>query len=66
MFQIGCFLCILGSTIIVIHSPKEEEIENIEVLLLKIQEPGRKCLCTYLSIYSKILLENYLLINRLH
>uniref|UniRef100_A0A8D8LQ63 Magnesium transporter NIPA2 n=1 Tax=Cacopsylla melanoneura TaxID=428564 RepID=A0A8D8LQ63_9HEMI len=38
--KIGCFLCIIGSTIIVIHSPKEEEIENIEVLLEKIQEPA--------------------------
>lgn len=38
--KIGCFLCIIGSTIVVIHSPKEEEIESIEVLLLKIQEPA--------------------------
>ncbi|GLH01446.1 Magnesium transporter NIPA2 [Gryllus bimaculatus] len=38
--KMGCFLCILGSTVIVIHSPKEEEIENLEVLLAKLQDPG--------------------------
>lgn len=37
--KLGCFLCILGSTVIVIHSPKEEEIENLEVLLEKLKEP---------------------------
>lgn len=31
--QLGCVLCVLGSTIIVIHSPKEEEIESLDVLL---------------------------------
>ncbi|KAG7213749.1 hypothetical protein KM043_002976 [Ampulex compressa] len=28
--KIGCFLCILGSTIIVLHSPKEKEIDSIK------------------------------------
>ncbi|XP_054263935.1 magnesium transporter NIPA2-like [Macrosteles quadrilineatus] len=38
--KLGCFLCVLGSTVIVIHAPKEEEIESMETLLLKLQEPG--------------------------
>lgn len=38
--KLGCFLCILGSTIIVIHSPKEREIENLQVLFEKMQDPG--------------------------
>lgn len=38
--KIGCVLCILGSTIIVIHSPKEKEVENLEVLFEKLQDPG--------------------------
>ncbi|XP_039950276.1 magnesium transporter NIPA2 [Bactrocera neohumeralis] len=38
--KIGCLLCILGSTIIVIHSPKEKEVENLEVLFEKLQDPG--------------------------
>ncbi|XP_065338935.1 magnesium transporter NIPA2 isoform X1 [Cloeon dipterum] len=36
--KLGCFLCILGSTVIVIHSPKDEEVESLEVLLEKIQD----------------------------
>uniref|UniRef100_A0A336N1L2 CSON008279 protein n=1 Tax=Culicoides sonorensis TaxID=179676 RepID=A0A336N1L2_CULSO len=34
--KLGCFLCIIGSTIIVIHSPKEQEIENLDVLKEKL------------------------------
>lgn len=37
--KIGCFLCIVGSTIIVIHSPKEGEIEDLSILLEKMQNP---------------------------
>jgi len=33
-------MCIIGSTIIVIHSPKEEEINKLEELLQKLTEPG--------------------------
>jgi len=36
----GCLLCILGSTVIILHSPKEEEISNLSELIIKIREPG--------------------------
>ncbi|XP_025424700.1 magnesium transporter NIPA2 [Sipha flava] len=38
--KIGCFMCIIGSTVIVIHSPKEEEVDNLEDLLQKLTEPS--------------------------
>ncbi|XP_037808075.1 LOW QUALITY PROTEIN: magnesium transporter NIPA2-like [Lucilia sericata] len=38
--KLGCFLCIIGSTIIVLHSPKEKEIEDLEILFEKLQDPG--------------------------
>ncbi|XP_012231836.1 magnesium transporter NIPA2 [Linepithema humile] len=38
--KIGCLLCILGSTIIVLHSPKEEEVSSLSELVVKIREPG--------------------------
>jgi hypothetical protein len=38
--QMGCVLCVLGSTVIVIHSPKEEEVESLSELLTKLQDPG--------------------------
>ncbi|KAM7352727.1 magnesium transporter spict [Cochliomyia hominivorax] len=37
--KLGCFLCIIGSTIIVLHSPKEKEIEDLEILFEKLQDP---------------------------
>lgn len=36
--KLGCLLCILGSTIIVLHSPKEVEVEDLTVLLEKLQD----------------------------
>lgn len=36
--KLGCFLCIIGSTIIVIHSPKEAEISDLEVLIEKARD----------------------------
>lgn len=34
-------MCIIGSTVMVIHSPKEEEVDTLEDLLQKLTEPGR-------------------------
>lgn len=36
--KLGCLLCILGSTIIVLHSPKEVEVENLAELYDKLQD----------------------------
>ncbi|GBM46642.1 Magnesium transporter NIPA2 [Araneus ventricosus] len=38
--KIGCFLCIIGSTIIVLHSPKEGTVDSIERLRELLLEPG--------------------------
>ncbi|XP_001605763.1 magnesium transporter NIPA2 [Nasonia vitripennis] len=37
--KLGCLLCILGSTMLVLHSPREEQIETMEDLSFKMQEP---------------------------
>lgn len=37
--KLGCFLCILGSIIIVLHSPKEVEVDDLNVLLAKLLKP---------------------------
>ena len=39
--KIDCLLHILGSTLMVLHSPKEAEIQTIEEFLDRILEPGR-------------------------
>lgn len=36
--KLGCLLCIIGSTIIVIHSPKETEINDLELLVEKARD----------------------------
>ncbi|EFP10543.1 CRE-NIPA-1 protein [Caenorhabditis remanei] len=38
--SIGCALCLLGSTVIVIHSPKEEEVGSMAELALKMKDAG--------------------------
>lgn len=38
-FQIGCFLCLVGSTIIVIHAPKGDESDSLEELLVMLRSP---------------------------
>ncbi|GAB0099315.1 NIPA2 [Sergentomyia squamirostris] len=36
--KLGCLLCTIGSVIIVIHSPKEVEVDDLAVLLEKLQD----------------------------
>ncbi|KAF5300230.1 hypothetical protein FQR65_LT09184 [Abscondita terminalis] len=36
--KLGCILCLLGSTMIIIHSPKTEEVETLEALMEKVQD----------------------------
>ena len=38
--KIGCLLCILGSTVLVLHSPKAEEVSTLDELLDKVKGPG--------------------------
>ena len=38
--KIGCLLTAIGSTVMVIHAPKEGEIKSVNELLYKIVEPG--------------------------
>lgn len=37
--KLGCLLSLIGSTVIVIHSPKEVEIEDLKILFIKLQDP---------------------------
>lgn len=42
---IGCAVCLLGSTVIVIHSPKEEEVATMQDLALKMKDAGGLDIC---------------------
>ncbi|XP_020660363.3 magnesium transporter NIPA2 [Pogona vitticeps] len=38
--KIGCLLSILGSTVMVIHAPQEEEVASLESMAEKLKDPG--------------------------
>ncbi|PAA61798.1 hypothetical protein BOX15_Mlig009478g1 [Macrostomum lignano] len=38
--KIGCLVCLLGSTMIVIHAPKEQEVTTMQELVLKLKDFG--------------------------
>jgi len=38
--KIGCLLSLLGSTVVVIHSPKEQEVQTMAEFLAKMQDHG--------------------------
>ncbi|XP_075446688.1 magnesium transporter NIPA2 [Ascaphus truei] len=54
--KIGCLLSILGSTVMVIHSPKEEEIETLNEMSIKLADPGFVLFATAVVIISLILI----------
>lgn len=39
--KVGCLLCILGSTVMVIHAPQEEEVSSLSAMAEKLRDPGR-------------------------
>ena len=38
--KLGCFLCIIGSTVLIIHAPQEEMVSTMEELSVKLRDPG--------------------------
>ncbi|XP_063057594.1 magnesium transporter NIPA2 isoform X2 [Engraulis encrasicolus] len=52
--KLGCLLSILGSTTMVIHAPKEEEIDSLEVMSRKLVDPGFVLFATCVIIVALI------------
>ena len=50
--KVGCGLAIIGSTIMVIHSPKEQEVANMAELEDKLKQPGKIKLYIWFNDYS--------------
>ncbi|XP_030602304.1 magnesium transporter NIPA4 isoform X2 [Archocentrus centrarchus] len=38
--KLGCLLCVLGSVLLVIHAPQEQEVTSLQDMTKKILEPG--------------------------
>lgn len=54
--KIGCLLSILGSTVMVIHAPQEEEIQTLSEMSVKLADPGFVLFATAVIIVSLILI----------
>lgn len=46
--KVGCLLCLLGSTLIVVHAPVSQDIQTMEELLARILEPGEWYISQYM------------------
>ena len=38
--KIGCLVCLLGSTVVVLHAPKEQNLNTLAELSEKLHDPG--------------------------
>ncbi|KAJ7319668.1 hypothetical protein JRQ81_019179 [Phrynocephalus forsythii] len=54
--KLGCLLSILGSTVMVIHAPQEEEIETLDEISRKLGDPGFVVFATFIVIVSLIMI----------
>ncbi|KAI1939200.1 hypothetical protein LOZ39_003404 [Ophidiomyces ophidiicola] len=54
--KLGCALSLLGSVIIVLHAPPDEEIETIEQILGYALQPGFLLYCLAVAIFSTVMI----------
>ena len=48
----GCFLSLIGSTVLVLHAPQEDNIDTMEELSAKLVGPGNEALIQLVWSYS--------------
>ncbi|KAM4706394.1 magnesium transporter NIPA3 [Discoglossus pictus] len=54
--KLGCLLCILGSTMMVIHAPQEEEVTSLHAMEIKLRDPGFITFATLVIVTSLVLI----------
>ncbi|XP_073423980.1 magnesium transporter NIPA4-like isoform X3 [Dendrobates tinctorius] len=54
--KLGCALSVLGSTVLVIHSPEEQEVTTLEEMTSKLKDPGFIVYISVMLIFSLILI----------
>ncbi|VDH96071.1 Hypothetical predicted protein [Mytilus galloprovincialis] len=52
--KVSCGLCVIGSTVMVMHSPKETKVHTMDQMLEKVQEPGFIVFCLLLLVISMV------------
>lgn len=63
---LGCALCVVGSTTIVLHAPQEREIESVTEVWDLATEPGNFCLYCSLLVNPSHFFLSFLSGNALH
>ncbi|EZF32573.1 magnesium transporter [Trichophyton mentagrophytes] len=54
--KLGCALSLLGSVIIVLHAPPDQEIGTIDEILHYALQPGFLLYCTFVAIFSTVMI----------
>ncbi|XP_007947638.1 magnesium transporter NIPA3 [Orycteropus afer afer] len=54
--KIGCILSILGSTVMVIHAPQEEEVASLHEMEMKLRDPGFISFAVIITVISLVLI----------
>ncbi|XP_006894241.1 PREDICTED: magnesium transporter NIPA3 [Elephantulus edwardii] len=54
--KIGCILSILGSTVMVIHAPQEEEVASLHEMEIKLRDPGFLAFAVIVTMISLVLI----------
>ncbi|EGX46741.1 hypothetical protein AOL_s00097g489 [Orbilia oligospora ATCC 24927] len=54
--KLGCAICLIGSVIIVLHAPADEEVDEIELLLHYAIQPGFLFYCFFVSIFAFVMI----------
>jgi len=53
--RVGCALCLLGSSIIVLHAPEDQELQTVTQFLEYAVQPGFLLYCLTVCVYSVIM-----------
>ncbi|XP_006113510.1 magnesium transporter NIPA3 isoform X1 [Pelodiscus sinensis] len=54
--KLGCILSILGSTVMVIHAPEEEEVTSLDEMEIKLKDPVFIAFAVVISVVSLVLI----------
>ncbi|KAF2874140.1 magnesium transporter NIPA-domain-containing protein [Massariosphaeria phaeospora] len=50
--KIGCAICLIGSIIIVLHAPPDEDVASVDVILGYALKPGFLFYCAFVGVFS--------------
>ncbi|KAF1952197.1 DUF803-domain-containing protein [Byssothecium circinans] len=52
--KIGCATCLIGSVIIVLHAPPDEEVDSVDEILNYAIQPGFLMYCVFVAVFSLV------------